>query len=163
MKNLFLFCSLMTVVANAPAQLKITPFCPALEVHILEGNVNGVEPDYTPGQVKKALPCYTTDETGAAPPNCGGLIAYKDKDIYFYTARGYIEIREKFKGKLSLPLIGAARSSLFKWLGYPTIKDINWDAFQTSYGVLILHYNKAGKINLLQFSKKSTETLSLCE
>jgi hypothetical protein len=59
--------------------------------------------------------------------------------------------------------MGAARSSLFKWLGYPKIKDINWDAFTTKYGILILHYNKSGKVNLIQFSKKNAESLTLCE
>ena len=94
---------------------------------------------------------------------CGGLISYKDKDIYFYTTKAYIEIREKFKGKLSIPLMGAARSGLFKILGHPKIKDVTWDAFQTKYGVLILYYNKASRINKIQFSRKTTDTIQLCE
>lgn len=163
MKNILVTLLFMMAVASVSAQLKVTPLCPVLEVGILEGTVNGVEPDYTPGQIKKTLPCFTTDEPETAASACGGLIAYKNQDIYFYTGRDYIEIGEKFKGKLSLPLMGAARNSLFKWLGYAIIKDVNWDAFRTSYGILILHYNKAGNINLIQFSKKSTETLSLCE
>jgi hypothetical protein len=159
-----LFCFLfISAVAHASAQLKTTPLCPELVVNILDGKVNGIEPDFTQGQIKKALPCFTAEEPETAASACGGLIAYKDKDIYFYTGRDYIEIREKFKGKLSLPLMGTARSSLFKWLGYAKIKDVNWDAFETAYGILILHYNKAGKIYLIQFSKKSTDTLSLCE
>jgi hypothetical protein len=93
---------------------------------------------------------------------CAGIF-YKDKDIYFYPARNYIEIRQNFKGKLSLPLMGASRGSLFKWLGHPKLKDANWDAFQTKYGILILYYNKAGKINKLQMSSKGTDTIKLCE
>ena len=163
MKTLISLLFLIVVVNSASAQLKTTPVCPALLVNILDGNVNGIEPDYTPGLIKKTLPCFTTDEPEATTAKCGGLISYKDKGIYFYTGRDYIEIREKFKGKLSLPLMGAARTGLFKWLGHPAIKDVNWDAFQMAYGTLVVHYNKAGKINLLQFSKKSTATLSLCE
>jgi hypothetical protein len=77
--------------------------------------------------------------------------------------RYYIEIRQNFKGKLSLPLMGASRKSLFKFLGNPKIKDIGWDAFQTAYGTHVLYYNKAGRIYKLQISNKSTETLKLCE
>ena len=163
MKNFLCFLMLLIIAAKVPAQLKTTVMCPALVVNILDGNVNGIEPDYTPGQIKKTLPCFTTEEPEAASSKCGGWISYKDKDLYFYSGRDYIEIREKFKGKLSIPLMGAARTGLFKWLGHPKIKDVNWDAFQMAYGTLVLHYNKAGKINLIQFSKKSTDTLSLCE
>ena len=158
----FILLSLATVtIANA--QLKTTPICGTFVVEILDGKVNGVFPDFTIGQIKEKLPCFTSEEPENSTSKCGGGVFYKDKDIYFYTGRDYIEIREKFKGKLSIPLLGATRNSLFKWLGNPKIKDVNWDAFQTQYGTLVLHYNKAGKVNLIQFSKKSTETLSLCE
>jgi hypothetical protein len=158
----FILLSLATVtIANA--QLKTTPVCGTFVVEILDGKVNGVFPDFTIGQIKEKLPCFTSEEPENSTSKCGGGVFYKDKDIYFYTGRDYIEIREKFKGKLSIPLLGATRNSLFKWLGNPKIKDVNWDAFQTQYGTLVLHYNKAGKVNLIQFSKKSTETLSLCE
>ena len=59
--------------------------------------------------------------------------------------------------------MGANRKSLFKLLGNPIVKDINWDAFRTAYGILVLYYNKAGKINKMQISNKSTETIKLCE
>ncbi len=163
MKNLFCLLLFITIAAYTNAQLKTTPICPTIEVDILEGNVNGIEPNFSSADIKKTFPCFTAEEPDATTSKCGGLISYKDKDIYFYTTKGYIEIREKFKGKLSLPLLGAARSSLFKWLGFPKIKDVSWDAFQTKYGILVLHYNKASKINLIQFSRKTTETIQLCE
>ena len=163
MKNLISVFLFMMIVMTASAQLKTTPVCPAFTVNILRGTVNGVEPDYSPGQIKQVFPCFTSEETETSTSACGGGLFYKDKDIYFYTGRDYIEIREKFKGTISLPLMGANRNSLFKWLGNPKIKDVSWDAFQTAYGTLVLHYNKANKINLIQFSKKSSETLSLCE
>ena len=65
--------------------------------------------------------------------------------MYFYTDRDYVEIGPNFKGKLSVPLMGAARSSLFKIFGNPMIKDVKWDHFQTSYGILILYYDDASK------------------
>jgi hypothetical protein len=59
--------------------------------------------------------------------------------------------------------MGVSRNNLFKILGYPKMKDVSWDAFQTKYGILILHYNKANKINKLQLSSKTTDTIKLCE
>ncbi len=163
MKSLFALLLCQVILLSVQAQLKTTTICNTVVVDILAGKVNGLEPDFTLGQVKSALPCFTTEEPENSSSKCGGGVFYKDKDIYFYTGRDYIEIREKFKGKLSIPLMGAARNSLFKTLGHPKIKDVNWDAYQTQYGTLILYFSKAGKINKIQFSNKGTETLSLCE
>ena len=122
-----------------------------------------MEPDFTQGQIKSALPCFTTQVEESKTAKCGGGIFYKDKDIYFYTARDYVEIGPAFKGKLSLPLMGASRTGLFKLLGNPSIKDVNWDAFTTAYGIMILYYSKAGKVNKIQFSNQSAATINLCE
>ena len=81
----------------------------------------------------------------------------------FYTTRNYVEIGPAFKGTLSIPLMGASRDGLFKWLGNPAIKDVNWDAFQTSYGILILNYNAAAKVNKIQFATESANNIKLCE
>src|SRR5437762_12584915 len=159
----FLFILFMLTITVAQAQLKTTPVCPTMVVDILDGKVNGMLPDFTIGQIKEKLPCFTSEEPENSSSKCGGGVFYKDKDIYFYTGRDYVEIREKFKGKLSIPLLGASRNSLFKWLGHPKIKDVNWDAFTTQYGILILYYTKAGKVNKIQFSTKSTDTINLCE
>jgi hypothetical protein len=161
MKSLTLLLLSILLFISTSAQLKTTPVCPAFVVDILDGRVNGVEPDFSPGRIKQALPCFTSEVPESA--TCGGGIFYKDKDLYFYTGRGYIEIKEKFKGKLSIPLMGAPRTGLFKWLGNPKIKDVQWDAFQTQYGILVLYYNKANKVNRIIFSKKTSETLTICE
>jgi hypothetical protein len=159
-----LFCMLAVVMSLQPAQaqLKTTPVCPTFSADVLEGTVNEMYPFSTKGEIEKKFPCYTStiDETGDS--TCGGVF-YKDKDISFFTERDYIEIGDHFKGTLSLPLMGASRSGLFKWLGNPHIKDISWDAYQTKYGVLVLYYNKAGKIYKLQMSNKAAESLKLCE
>ncbi len=163
MKNLLLFLAGSLFIGGAAGQLKTTAVCNPFIVDILGGKVSGVEPGYTQSQVKEVFPCFTSEEPETSSSKCGGYIFYKDKDIYFYTGRDYIEIGEKFKGKISLPLMGAARNSLFKMLGNPRIKDVSWDAFQTQYGTLILYYNKASRINKIQFSTKSTANIKLCE
>jgi hypothetical protein len=163
MKNLICLVSFCMLVVATKAQLKTTAKCPAFTVDILDGKVNDVRSTATVGQIKEKLPCFTSAENEAGTAKCGGGVFYKDRDIYFYTARDYVEIGPKFKGKLSIPLMGASRNALFKWLGHPKIKDVTWDAFTTQYGTLILYYTKANKVNKIQFSTKSTDDIQLCE
>lgn len=151
----------MLCAAAGTAQLKTTVACNSIQVDILDGKVNGVEPDFTQARITSALPCFSSLEPDSS--RCGAAVFYKDRDIYFYTGRDYIEIREKFKGRLNVPLMGAARNSLFKWLGHPKMKEAGWEAYQMNYGTLVVYFNKAGKVNKLQFSKLSTETISPCE
>jgi hypothetical protein len=163
MKKIIFLTLALFVVLMAKAQLKAKPTCASFVVDILNGTVNSIKPDFPIPEIKEKLPCYSSAEDESASSKCGGGVFFKDKDIYFYTQRDYIEIGEKFKGQLSIPLLGASRTSLFKWLGNPKIKDANWDAFQMAYGTLVLHYNSANKVRLIQFSTKSTDELSLCE
>jgi hypothetical protein len=162
MKNLILIAACLTGI-TIQAQLKTTPICPPFSVDILGGRVNELLSTSTIGQIKEKFPCFTSAEDESATAKCGGGVFYKDKDIYFYTSRDYIEIGPNFKGKLSVPLMGASRTALFKWLGNPKIKDVTWDAYQTAYGTLITYYNKAGKVNKIQFSVMGTESIKLCE
>jgi hypothetical protein len=162
MKILFLFFACMIGSLACRAQLKTTPVCPPFTVDILAGIVNKLNPKSTMGEIEKSLPCYSDIVEVSDSIKCAGIF-YKDKGLSFYTDRNYIEIGENFKGTLSPALMGASRSSLFQYLGYPKIKDISWDAFRTDYGTLVLYYNKAGKINKIQISNKSTESLKLCE
>jgi len=158
----FLFSFVLSTVTVA--QLKTTPKCPEFDVDILDGIINGnTLPTSTVGQIKLNLPCFTSFEDEGTSAKCGGGVFYKDKDIYFYTTRNYIEIGPAFKGKLSIPLMGASRDGLFKLLGSPIIKEAGWDAFRTAYGILILYYNSAFKVNKIQFSTESTNSIHLCE
>ena len=164
MKTIFIFFSSLALCAVASAQLKTTPKCPDFDIDILDGVINkNILPTSTVGQIKLNLPCFTSFEEEGTSAKCGAGVFYKDKDIYFYTTRHYIEIGPAFKGTLSVPLMGASRSGLFKWLGTPQIKDVNWDAFQTSYGILILYYDSTSKVNKIQFSTLSANAIHLCE
>lgn len=163
MKKLILVITVSLIVNGLQAQLKTTKVCPAISVEILDGKVNGLVLGSNNAQIKATLPCFTSEVAESTSSKCGKNVFYKDKDIYFYTDRGYVEIGPNFKGKLSLPLMGASRNNLFKTLGHPKIKDVSWDAFSTQYGILILYYSKANKVNKIQFSNKSAETINLCE
>ncbi len=158
--RMMIYC-LLLAGGTVSGQLKTTAVCPVFTIDILDGTVNELTPSSTMGEIKKKFPCFTaSDESTAA---CGGLVSYRDKDIYFYTARNYVEIRDHFKGKLSLPLLGASRNGMFRWLGNPHIRDQNWDAYSTAYGTLVLYFNAAGKVNKLQFSTRTPESMKLCE
>jgi len=164
MKTIIVFLSSLVLCAVASAQLKTTVKCPDFNVDILDGIINkNILPTSTVGQIKLNLPCFTSFEEEGTSAKCGAGVFYKDQDIYFYTTRDYIEIGPAFKGTLSVPLMGAPRNGLFKWLGTPQIKDVSWDAFQTSYGVLILYYDTASKVNKIQFSTQSAGSIHLCE
>ena len=161
MLSLFLFVSCLQY---CQAQLTPSAKCDEFSVDILDGRVNGLRPDFTMGQIKTKLPCFTSsDPEATSSSKCGGTVFFADKGVYFYTDRDYIEIKDNYKGKISLPIIGADRKNLFKWLGNPTLKDESWDAFETKYGILVLHYNKLNKVNLVQMTTKSTSTLNLCQ
>ena len=162
MKQL-LFLLLTTASLVAQAQLVAKSNCGEFTVDILDGKLNGMKADARWQEVKDKLPCFTSVQAEGDTAKCGAGVFFKDKDVYFFTDRDYVEIGDKFQGKLSLPVLGASRNSLFSTLGNPKIKDDTWDAFQTQYGCLVLHYNKAGKVNRIQFSSRGTELLSLCE
>jgi len=163
MKTIFFILAGFMSIQFAQAQLKTTPVCPPFVVDVLEGTVNERLFTYSSiAEVKDKFPCFTSETKETNGSTCGGVF-YKDRDIYFFTERDYIEIGEHFKGTLSLPLIGAARGSLFNTLGNPRIKDVSWDAYGTKYGILILYFNKSNKVSKIQFSKMGAENIKLCD
>jgi hypothetical protein len=64
---------------------------------------------------------------------------------------------------MTLPLLGAKKGSLFNYLGNPKLKDGNWEAYQTNYGLLIVYYSNTSTVNKIQFSTRTAETISLCQ
>jgi hypothetical protein len=166
MKRVLFVILTMGLLSNALGQLKAKAKCPDFYVDVLNGTVNEIKPNYTPNEIKEKFPCFTTAEDETSEAKCGGGIYFKDKDIYFYTKRDYIEIGPKFTGKTSILLLGTKRNTQFKNLGNPKIKDDLWDAFEMQYGTLVLHYDASGpngKVKFFQFSTFGTDQLNLCE
>jgi hypothetical protein len=162
-KIVFLLLGTILIAVSANAQLKVKVPCPIFEVDILDGKVNGLKPNARFGDIKEKFPCTTQiDEEGTAA-KCGAALYFKDKDIAFFTDRDYIEIGEKFQGKLSVPVMGAPRNGMFKWFGNTKAKDTDWDAFGTQYGIIILYYNKASKVIRIQMSTMTVDNIKLCE
>jgi len=156
----------MSILSVGMGQLKAKVKCPDLYVDVLNGTVNEIKPNYTQNEIKEKFPCFTSSEEESESAKCGGGVFFKDKDLYFYTRRKYIEVGPKFIGKTSLPLLGTKRGSLFTKLGNPKVKDDLWDAYEMQYGTLVLHYDvagAAGKVKFFQFSTIGTDQLQLCE
>ena len=163
MKQLFFILFLTTIVIATKAQLVVKTKCDAFVIDVIDGKINGLKPNARFSEIKDKFPCFSSTEAEGGTAKCGASIFYAEKGVFFYTDRDYIEIKEKFQGKFTTPVMGSARNSLFKILGNPKLKDDNWDAYEMSYGTLVLHYNKAGKVNLVQIASRGTEALSLCD
>jgi len=166
MKRILFVVLSMSFLSVAMGQLKAKVKCPDLYIDVLNGTVNEIKPSYTPNEIKEKFPCFTSAVDESNEAKCGGGIFFKDKDIFFYTKRDYIEVGPKFLGKTSILLLGTRRGTLFKTLGNPKIKDDLWDAYEMQYGTLVLHYDvagPAGKVKFFQFSTLSSEQLNLCE
>jgi hypothetical protein len=163
MKRIILTLFLAAPAIMAMAQLTAKTSCPVFEVDILDGKVNGLKATVANDQVKSKFPCFTSAAEEKDSAKCGTNVFFKDRDLYFYTQRDYVEIGPKFKGKLSIPIMGAPRNTMFRHFGNPKMKDTNWDAFGTSYGIIILTYDAANKVKKIQFSTQGTSNIQLCD
>lgn len=162
MKN-YLFILISVICCNAAsAQLKATAVCPNFLADVMAGTVNDLQTKSAIAEIQAVFPCATSMVETDMGTACAGVF-YKDKDISFFTGRQYIEIGDKFKGRITPALMGVSRKTLFGLLGHPKLKDTNWEAYQMGYGTLVLYYNAAGKINKIQMAAKSTDALKLCE
>ncbi len=157
---LLLFFSISFILATA--QLVGKSACPPFNVDIMAGSVNELVAKSAIVEVMEKFPCSTGMIETDSHEKCAGVF-YADKGINFYTGRQYIEISDKFKGKLTPALMGTNRTNLFNQLGHPKLKGEGWDAYQMGYGTLILYYSAANKINKIQMSSKGTDAIKLCE
>lgn len=162
MKTFFLVLFFSITTHFVQAQLNATPVCPSFVIDVLAGSVNELVPKSAIVEIKTKFPCFSSIIERDSVTVCAGVF-YPDKSINFYTGRQYIEIGEKFKGKLIPALMGTNRGSLFNTLGHPKLKDAGWDAYQMGYGTLILYYNAAGKLNKIQMCSRNTESIKLCQ
>ncbi len=145
------------------AQLKAKAECPEIFVDLYKGWVNELKPNADPEQLKAKLSCFTLFEKEGNESKCGGGVYYDDRGFKLYSQRDYYEIGPKFKGKLSVPLMGARRDVLFTWFGNPILKDDNWDAFRMAYGTLVVFFDAKKTVNKIIITTKSTDDLQLCE
>jgi hypothetical protein len=156
-------CILLSTTSSSFAQLVSKTECGVIAVDVYKGRINELKPNADPERMKIKIPCFTSFEPEGSESKCGGGIYYADKGLIIYTQRDYFEIGEKMKGKLNIPLIGAKRDAMFAWFGNPKIKDANWEAYQMSYGTLIVYFNTKNLVNKVIISSMLTSELQLCQ
>lgn len=153
-----------TKTTTEPAALVATE-CDNIIADFTTGRVNGLKPTASMSSVKKKLPCFTGESTEGGNVNCGGGVFYLNHDIYFYTGRNYIEIRDKFAGRTEPPLLGISRKDITTKLG---AADIEIDGgrvliYKKPYGSLRLLFNMDGRCIEIGIHSSSPEKVELCE
>lgn len=162
MKYAFLLFAMLFATMMATAQLKTKPDCGLITVDVYKGWINEVKPNADPEQIKVKLPCFTSADKEGNESGCGGGVYYDDKGICFYIQRDYVVITDAFKGKFTVPVLGAKRDDLFVRFGNPKMKDANWEAYQMAFGIMIVYYNMKETINKVILSTKSMDEIDLC-
>ncbi len=102
-----------------PPRPREPPGCTSLKFDLETGTLNGLTPRASQAEVKAQLPCSTGDTEDGSPFNYGGGVFFLKNDFYFYTGRDFIEVRTKFTGTLSTPLLGASPSDQEATFGKP--------------------------------------------
>lgn len=162
MKFTFLLFAMLFVTTAVNAQLKTKPDCGVITVDVYKGWINEAKPNADPEQIKAKLPCFTSSDKEGNESGCGGGVYYDDKGICFYVQRDYVVITDAFKGKFTVPVLGAKSDDLFVRFGNPKVKDANWEAYQMAFGIMIVYYNMKGVINKVILSTKGADEIDLC-
>lgn len=111
--------------------------CGQLELDFEKGTLNGVGGAATMEEVKQFFPCFTGDtEENTEGSNCGGGVFFLDHDFFFYTGRDYINVRGRFKGQMTTPILGKTSSDALSAMGEPDSSFVYTDEFfgeETTY------------------------------
>jgi hypothetical protein len=166
-------CFFIPAIAQKPVKTKtkaepavvVATGCDNIIADLVTGRVNGLKPTASMSSVKKKLPCFTGESTEGGNVNCGGGVFYLNNDIYFYTGRNYIELRDKFSGHTEPQLLGINRKDITTKLG---VADIEIDGgrvliFKKPYGSLRLLFNMDGRCIEIGIHSSSPEKVQLCE
>ena len=155
MKSKILFVLVLLFVQSFMYAQKASKKCPPLKLDLVTGKLNGLLPSATQAQVKKKLPCFTGDSEDGGDFNCGGGVFYLKDDFFFYTGKNFIEIRSKFKGTISTPLLGMSETNATTALKMEverTVKDESgtskYNFYATKYGCIVvcIEQEKVSKI-----------------
>jgi hypothetical protein len=102
------------------ARRSFAPGCDALEFDLRAGLLNGLPPTASMNEVRRQLPCATGDTEEGHPFNEGGGVFFLTHDLYFYTHRDRIEVREAFDGRVVPALLGGRYEAVVAVFGPAT-------------------------------------------
>lgn len=142
--------------------------CDNITVDLKKGTINKLKPTASQDEVKTTLPCSTGDTEDGSDFNCGGGVFFLDNDFFFYTGKDYVEFREKFKGKLSTPVLGLTKAAAIAKLklgkAIRTLKQEDGRVdlfFKTTYGCVRLEL-AAGKVVTVAMHAAKAKDVELC-
>jgi hypothetical protein len=141
------------------------PGCTKLYVDIEAGTLNGFAPKASMDEVKKQFPCFTGDSEEGGPMNCGGGVFFLEHDFYFYTGRDYLEVRFKFPGQTSRPLLSRGSHEIEADMGAPYKKETHDEKeywfYKKKYGSLVVQF-RGGKSYQFAMYTDSPDKVELC-
>lgn len=85
-----------------------------LDLH--SGLLNGAAPTLDQTAIKNFLPCFTAATEEGKVANHRGGVFFRNHDLYFYTFKDFIEVRENFTGTVQPPILGAPAKDVGKLL-----------------------------------------------
>lgn len=104
--------------------------CDQLHLDLEKGTLNGLTGAASMEEVKKAFPCYSGEtEENSDGINCGGGVFFLNHDFFIYTGKDYINVRNNFKGKTPVAILGQLASSLADLMGEPDSSFVYKDEF----------------------------------
>lgn len=141
------------------------PGCTKLFVDVEAGTLNGVSPKASMEEVKVQFPCFTGGSEEGGAMNCGGGVFFLEHDFYFYTGRDYLEVRFKFPGQTSVPLLSQGSHEVEANLGAPDKKETHDDKeywfYKKKYGSLVIQF-RGGKSYQFDLFTVSPDKVQLC-
>lgn len=145
-----------------------TQNCDNIMVNLKQGTINKLKLTASQDEVKAALPCSTGDTEEGSDFNCGGGVFFLNNSFFFYTGKDYVEFRQKFKGKLSVAVLGVTKLAAIAKLklGKPIRTEKQEDGredlfFKTTYGCIRLELAKGKVVTVAMHAVKAKE-VELC-
>jgi hypothetical protein len=141
--------------------------CDSLFFDLEEGNINGVSPMLSQEEIREWFPCFSNASPDGSSSDCGGGVFYKNHDFYYYTYFNYVEVKSKFKGKMTYDLMGKPREEVRKLLGelYNTQNKEGFsdtDLFPREYGCLRVKYS-SNTVASVAAHYNECEAVNLCD
>jgi hypothetical protein len=144
--SLFLFSILFSCKLSQKTTSMPHTECDSLFFDLDTGMINAVSPRLSQADIKEWFTCYTGSTPDGASENCGGGVFYKRHGFSYYTYFNYVEVSKEFKGRLSSPLLGAARNAVRQW--YPETETTSYqqkeysdfDFIPKAFGCLRIEY-----------------------
>ncbi len=131
--------------------------CPKLIFDLEAGTMNGLKPTASQDEIVAAIPCVSSITEEGSKFNQGGGVFYTAKKFYVYTAEDYMQIRERYWGKVTPDLEEASRDRVLSHYGMPneTAAKGTRIYYTKPYGCLQFMFGKDGIVSRISIHSVS--------